>query len=288
LTVGDAAATTVDLLTYIEHIRLLCCEFEIRTNSQHVINRLSYITQRAEQDMPVVHRFTVTITWTGDEFRLSGDGIDDFELSATSTLEALYQHLHHCALAAMPDHIRMRAVTGTYAARSFLIAGPARAGKTTLALHLMLGGLDIGGDELVLLRDRMAVAFPRKFYAREDSIGHVPGLRANDRFAVCVSNPREGRVVGLDPLEFGKPWRIAPASVSKIFYIEPNYGARTTLRRCGKVDMIQRILPQCTPPISGRRDWLSDLCATVEGANTFVVELGDLKTALAAIAGVLG
>jgi hypothetical protein len=30
------------------------------------------------------------------------------------------------------------------------------------------------------------------------------------------------------------------------------------------------------------------LCATVEGANTFVVELGDLETALAAIAGVLG
>src|SRR5271157_1667866 len=103
--------------------------------------------QRADQDVPVTHRSTVTITWSGAEFWLSGDGINDFELSVTSVLETLYQHLHHSAIAAMPDHIRMRAVTGMHAARSFLIAGPPRAGKTTLALRLMLGGFDITGDD---------------------------------------------------------------------------------------------------------------------------------------------
>jgi hypothetical protein len=91
-------------LIYVEHIRLLTCEFEIRTNSPDVVNRLRHITQRAEQDVPVAHRSTVTIIWSGDEFRLSGSGIDDFELSATSALEALYQRLHHRAIAAMPDH----------------------------------------------------------------------------------------------------------------------------------------------------------------------------------------
>jgi len=97
-------------LSYVEHIRLLSCEFEIRTNSQELIDRLSYITQRAEQDVSVAHRCAVTITWTGDEFSISGDGMeDDFEFSVTSALETLYERLHGRAIAALPDHIRINA-----------------------------------------------------------------------------------------------------------------------------------------------------------------------------------
>jgi len=276
-------------LSYVEHIRLLSCEFEIRTNSQELIDRLSYITQRAEQDVSVAHRCAVTITWTGDEFSISGDGMeDDFEFSVTSALETLYERLHGRAIAALPDHIRINAASGIHAGRSFLIIGPARAGKTTLALGLMLEGLDITGDELALLRDGKAVAFPRKFYVREDSIRHVPKLRIMERFAACVANPQEGRLVALDPLEFGKPWRIAPASVSTMLYIEPNHGAGTTLRRSGKVEMTRHMLLHCAPPISRRRNWLGDLCATVDQANTYVIELGDIASAVAATIGVFG
>jgi len=140
LIVGDAASTTFDSLTYIEHIRLLCCEFEIQTNSQDVIKGLSYITQRAEQDVPLVQRCTVTITWTGDEYRISGDGMEeDFELSVTSALETVCQRLHSQAIAALPDHIRIGAASGIHAEHAFLMIGPEGAGKTTLALSLMMG-----------------------------------------------------------------------------------------------------------------------------------------------------
>ncbi len=133
----------VETPTYADRIRLLCCEFEIRTNSQDVINRLCYITQRAEQDVPVAHQCTViitrSITWTGDEFRISGDGIEDeFEFTATSAVETLYKRLNGCAIAALPDYIRINAASGMHAGGSFLILGPERAGTTTLALSLML------------------------------------------------------------------------------------------------------------------------------------------------------
>jgi hypothetical protein len=285
----NAAPEGADPLTYVEYVRLLACEFEIRTNSQDFIDRLSYITQRAEQDVPVTHRSTVTIAWTGDEFRISGGGMDDdFELGATSALETLYQRLHRRAIAALPDHIRMQAASGMHAGRSFLMVGPKRAGNTTLALRLMLGGLDITGDELVLLRDGKAVAFPRKFQVGEDSLALIPRLTTMKKFSPSINNPQKSRLVGLDPLAFGKPWRIAPASVSTILYIEPNHGARTALLRCGKVEMTRHVLPRCAPPVSGRRDWLRDLCATVEQADTFVIELGDLESALTATMGVLG
>lgn len=287
--VGDSAGARANPLSYVEHIRLLSCEFEIRTNSPELVDRLSYITQRAEQDVTVEQRCTITVTWTGDEFRVHGDGMDDdFEFSVTSALETLYQRLYGQAIATLPDHIRINAASGMQGARSFLIMGPERAGKTALALSLMLEGIDITGDGLVLLRDGEALPVPRKFHLREDSIGRVPGLRVIDRFAGCINNPQEGRVVALDPLEFGKPWRIAPALVSTMLYIEPYDGARTTLLRCGKVEMIRRVLPHCAPPISGRRDWLGDLCATIDRAETFVIKLGDLDSAVAATKGVLG
>jgi hypothetical protein len=280
-------AASADLLTYVEYIRLLACEFEIRTNSQDVAHGLSYITQRAEQDVPVVQHRTMTVTWTADEFQLSGDGIDDFELSATSAVETLYQHLHHGAIAAMPDHIRMRAATGMHAAQSFLIVGPPRAGKTTLALRLMLGGLDISGDELALLHEGMVVAFPRKFQVAEDSLALMPNLTIMQPYTPAIINPQESRFVGLDPPGFGKPWRIAPAPVSAVLYIEPNFGGRSTLRRSGKVEMVRRVLPHCALPISGRQDWLGDLCATINRAEAFVIELGDLNSASSAIIEVL-
>jgi hypothetical protein len=52
--------------------------------------------------------------------------------------------------------------------------------------------------------------------------------------------------------------------------------------------MTRRVLPQCARPISGRRDWLGDLCATVDRAETFVIEFGDLDSAMLAMRGVLG
>jgi hypothetical protein len=275
-------------MTYVEYIRLLSCEFEIRTNSPEMMDRLSLIMPRAEQDVPVVERCTVTVDWTGDEFRIDIDGVDqDFELSAISALETLYQHLQRRAIAALPDHIRIVAVTGMHAGSAFLLVGPERAGKTTLALSLMFEGIEITGDQLALLRDGEALAFPRKFYAREESLSRVPQLGLFDKFSDRIANPQQYRVVGLDPLEFGKPWRIAPAAVSTMLYIEPNFGGRSILRRSGKVEIIRRVMAHCAPPISGRQGWLADLCTTIDRARTFIIELGDLDPAVAAIIEVL-
>ena len=276
-------------MTYVNHARLLSCEFEIRTNSRELMDLFSSVTQRAEQNVPVLERCAATVDWTGDEFRIDIGGVaDDFELSVTSALVTLYHRLHSRAIAALPDHIRIYAASGIHAGSAFLIIGPEGAGKTTLAVALMLEGVEVTGDWLVLLRDGEALAFPRKFHAREDSLSLLPGLELLDRFAGRIGNPQDGRIVGLDPLEFGKPWKIAPAAVSTIFYIEPNHGSRSELRRSGKVEMTRRVMPHCAPPLSGRQGWLGDLCATVDRADTFVIEFGDIDTALAATLRALG
>jgi hypothetical protein len=281
--------TGSSFVTYTAHIRLLACEFEILTNSRDVMALLAFLTQRADQDMPIVERGAVTVTWTGDEFRFEGDGIEaDFELGLPSAVDALYRHMYGRAIAALPDHIRVGAACGTQRGWSFLIAGPQGVGKTVLALHLLLDGFDITGDALTLLRGGEAVPFPRKFELRQDCLPQLPKLASMERFASIARNPQGERVVALDPHAFGKPWRISPAPVAAIFCLEPNFGAaRTTLLPCAKVDTVRRLIAQCTPPVSGRRDWLADLCATVDRADTYVITLGDLASASTAIGSAL-
>ncbi len=276
----------VDALLYVEHFRLLSTEFEIRTNSRALIKRLSALSLRAEQDLPIVQRCTVTITWIDDEFRIRGDGFDDFELSVTGTLETLLQGMQRRALVPLADHIALRAVTGQHQERSFLIVGSRNSGKSTLALRLLLGGLEVSGDETALLCHGSAVAFPRRFLLRGESLALMPKASHLEGFA-GMRDPRALRLAAVDPLDVGRPWRISPAPVSTVVCLEPNYGLRTRLVRCGKVDMIRRVIPQCRPPISARKDWVSDVAATVNQAGTFVIELGDLDSALAEIKEVL-
>ncbi len=71
---------------------------------------------------------------------------------------------------------------------------------------------------------------------------------------------------------------------SRRFSLYLNFGvARSTLLPCAKVDMVRRLIALCAPPVSGRRDWLADLCATVDRADTYVLALGDLASAATAI-----
>jgi hypothetical protein len=275
-------------MNYVEHIRLLCCEFEIQTNSPEIYRLLHHVTQRAEQNVPVVHRESLTITWTDGEFRITGDDMEeDFELSASCAVESIYQHLHGRAIATLPDHIRVNAACGMHEEHSFLIVGPQPAGRTTLTISLLLDGVDMNGDGLVLLHDGEALPFPRRFHLAEEGIARLPKLKSIGRFAARAENPQEGRLVSLDPLELAMPWRIAPAAVSALFYIEPNHGAETKMSRSGKVEMIRRVLPHCAPPLSGRRDWVGDICTTLDRADTFVIELGDLTSAVAQIVSAL-
>jgi len=97
----------VEALEFTERVRLLWCEFTVRTNSEMVWNLLRAITPHAKQNMPVTLRFDLSVTWSKDEFRILGEGIDDFEFSPVMTVQAVYQAMQDLTLAAVPDHIPM-------------------------------------------------------------------------------------------------------------------------------------------------------------------------------------
>jgi hypothetical protein len=273
----------------VERIQLLSCEFEIRTNSLELLDRVCCLAPRVQQEYSISQRSAISITWTGEEFRISnGDGVEDYELSTTTVIEQIFKRMHRLALANLPDHIRLRAVTGIQAGRVFLIAGPKHSGKTTLAVSLLLAGYDVCGDELALVLDGQAVAFPRKFLVRGDCLELLPQLKTYQEFTDSASHSARDTLIAIDPTGLGKPWHLMPLDVSAFFLLEPNYGARTTIQPCGKLEILRHIIPQCTPPSSRRANWIGDMSRTVDNTDTFVLRFGELNSAVLAIKEILG
>jgi len=273
---------------HLERIQFLSSEFEIRTNSRELLDRVCCLAPRVQQEFSILHGCRISIDWTGEDFRISNsDGDEDYELSSTAVIERLFKHMHRLALANLPDHTRLRAVTVNQAGQAFLIVGPKCSGKTTLAVSLLLAGYDVCGDELALLQDGHAIAFPRRFLVRGDCVELLPQLKSYQEFVDSASHPARETLIAVDPTGLGKPWRLIPLEVSAFFLLEPNYGARTSIQPSGKLEMLRHIIPQCTPPASNRANWIGDMSCTVDNTRTFTLRLGELNSAVLAIKEIL-
>jgi hypothetical protein len=272
-----------DPLSYVETFQILACEIRIETESLEVAERLRYMVQHASQDHEVTDRVVYEIAQGGDDWLLRENGaVVATERSSQIIFEILFKRVHQRSFAALPDDIRIHAASGVHNGGMFLLVGNHHAGKTTLAIALLASGMRIVGDELVVLRNGVAAAYPRKFYPREASFDLIPRLKD-----VTHTLPRvflaDGPRMAVDPLTFNSPWHIARQPITAIFYLDPNFGSRTRASPCPKIDMTRLVMEQCAPPGSGRRDWIGDLCAMVNGASAHMLALGDLDSAVTVV-----
>lgn len=271
-----------------DRFQLLATEFTIDTDSDDVRRRIREAAPSPRQEIGILHCHTLAARQVDGEFRIAGgSGGDDFELTAFYAAENLLRRMHRDALAALPDHVRLRAVIGRGAGGSFLIAGPRNSGKTTLALRLLFEGCDVSGDDLVLVADGRAMAFPWRFRVNEPSVALLPQLRALPTVVARKGALARDWWFPADPTDFGRDWDISPATVGAVFYLEANHGARSRVIETGKLDMARRLLAQATAPPSGRRQWIGDIARMLDGARTCLVELGDPESAVIAMKGLL-
>jgi len=268
-------------LTRSRSIRILSTQFTITSNRPELIERLPYVAQCADQDLPLKEHCDISVMWDDGEYLISGGGApDECELSLEIAFSNLFSRLHDHSMLHYADHTRIHAASGFGPRGLVLLVGEKTAGKSTLATHLLLEGFEMVGDELVLLKDGEAITFPRNFYLRTGFADLLPKLAhpalANPPF---VSSEAAGKLIAVDPKTLGYPWSIRPAAVQALVVLQPNHGRPTQLQPCSKVEMVRQVLPQSSPPSSGRRDWLADMCKTIDGADTVVAQMGDLSSA---------
>lgn len=279
----DARRRIADLKHRIA-FQILACTFEIRTDSVELVESLRYLVQQAEQDYPVSQHHTYAVYRDDDRIAIAENMEPcDFELANASILENLFKRVHNKAFEALPNHVRIHAASGFLGDRFFIFSGDKYAGKSTLTLKLLHEGFDMLGDELVMLNHEEAVTFPRKMYVRRSCLDLLPEFRALSESLPFVSNATEPHMIAFDPLDVGKRWDIRPSPLGVVIYIESNHGGRSRLVRCGKLDMVQKIILQCTPPIAPSNEWVGAVTAAVNRADTFVLEFGDLESAVKAL-----
>lgn len=247
------------------------------------------MVQHADHDIPLVERVDMSVLWEDGEYRIGGGGAGvDTEFNLGTAVDTLIARMHHAALRPFATHTRIHAASGIGPDGMVLLVGDKRSGKTTLAAHLLLQGFEMLGDELVLLRGGQAVTFPRRFYLRPAALDLLPGLGSLAGGAPSAENDREGRMVAVDPPMLGRPWRIRPAPIAAVVFIEPNHTGTSRIATCPKLEMVRQVLAQCSPPASAGAGWVSDLCRTINRCTTVTAHLGDLPTATEALRRFLG
>jgi len=102
-----------------------------------------------------------------------------------------------------------------------LCTGPEGAGKSTLALRLLLDGFTVLGDESVVVRGRDVVAVARPLHCKPGAEVAVPELAALDPLVPAIDGIRI-----VDPGRLGRPWSLGIASLDHVVVLttEPGEG----------------------------------------------------------------
>jgi len=212
-------------------------------------------------------------------YRIEEDGAERaVKPTPEAAAVALGRRIHELALAALPEFTKIHAGCASWRGRQLLAVGPPRSGKTTLMARLLYEGFAVSGDELALVRAGQALAYPRRFGVRPQTLSLVPQMAF-----LAGKTPSGSEAVVVDPAELGFDWTIAPAPVDAVFFLEPNHGGRTHLRPCPQYLMAQRIMSQSTPPDAGRRAWIRDVCGILNPARCYTLRVGDLDVAVGAL-----
>jgi len=268
-------------------VQVLACEFRVVTDVEPLVRWLDEVRASAAQDYPVSRWHRLEVRAEAGGFRVREDGGDG---TVRPTLgdagDLVLRRIHELAFDALADYTKVHAGSATWGGRRFLVVGAGRAGKSTLMTRLLYEGFAVEGDEMVLLREGRAIAYPRRFGIRRATLDLVPQLRslAPERAATPEPPGSPGfQILALDPVQAGFAWRIRPGVVDDLFFLDGRHRGPTVASPCPTPGAVRRIMAQSSPPRGGKAAWVRDVSATVAGARCHALTVGDLDSAVEAL-----
>ena len=268
-------------------MHVLACEFHIVTDIEPFVLWLDAVRSSATQDYPVSRRYRIDVHREAGGFRVREDGSDQgLESSLEGAGAIVVQRIHELAFEAVADYTKVHAGSATWRGRRFLVVGAGRAGKSTLMTRLLCEGFPVEGDELVLLREGRAVAYPRRFGIRRPTLGLVPQVGALAPALAGTPDPLGAggyHVLALDPAQLGFAWQIRPGPVDHVFLLDGFHEGRSRAADCATHVAMRRVMAQSTPPRRGPAAWVRDVSTAVARARCHTLALGDLDSAVAVL-----
>jgi hypothetical protein len=267
-------------------VQLVASAFDLATDDDSVARRLDDLLHSAQQQYPVRVRHALSV-WrsaqTGWHFA-EDDRPPTLADSIDAAIDLVDRRIHELALDALADHTKLHAGCAVWAGRRFLVVGRGGAGKTTLMTRL-LGeeGCQVEGDELVLLHDGEAVAYPRRFGVRRLTLSLVPevgALAPHLTDGPGALEPGGYHVLALDPARLNVPWRIGYGTVDVVFLLGERISGASRLSSCETAAALTRLMDQSAGPASGSGAWVRDLATLARNARLFELNVADLDSAV--------
>lgn len=269
-------------------MHLLACAFALRLDCGRLAGWLDDSLPQARQEFPVSRHYRFEVTQAGGRYRIR-EG--DLEIGVASDHgaagEAVLARMHGLAMEALATYTKVHAGCAELKGRRVLVVGPGRSGKTTLMTRLLYEGFEVQGDEMVLLRDGVAVSYPRRFGIRQPTLTLVPPTEALAPEGARSPNSHGYQVFALDPSRAGFPWRIAPGPVDVVVFLDARRGEPSHLSPCPQHLMVQQVMSQSTAPSRGKPQWIRDVSDLVGRARCYTLAFGELDSAVAALRRVL-
>lgn len=253
----------------------------IVTDCEILLRRLRHLKVSAKQDTPFSGDILIEVLKRNGRYVIEEAG-ETLISSVDPEWVTLYVNelinfrlAHH-----LKGFVRIHAACGSLNGSRFLLVGGKGAGKTTLITRLLFEGMDVEGDERVLLRGREHIALPRKFHLKEGLFGLIPQLDAIRKGLTSYPTSYGGRFCFFDPLDAACPWQIRWGETNTLFYLEPNHGSKTEVEACPGWRMAQELTTQSVDFDTNPEPQMSELCRMVTESNKFVMRLGDLDSAV--------
>ena len=269
--------------------QMLTCAIDIAVDDPEVIAALRYLVQQAEQAVEPQARVRYDVTGGPEGFRILEDGVlIGIEARPHDVMYVIYNRAHEAAYRTLPAHARIHAGCATVAGRRVVLVGSKEVGKTTLILRLIHDGIEVHGDELVLITaDGRAWPYPRLFHVRPTTFPLIPELTGREE-EFPVSRLSNGQVVyGVSPTDLGQDWRIAPAPIDAVVYLERNHGAETSAREITPEAALQRLSQHTSFP-ERSVEWFALLFGLVKQARNLVLINGGPQEAAAIVKNIWG
>jgi hypothetical protein len=264
--------------------RVLSSEFSVSVDEENAARVLDTLPFHAVQDVAATHRHRLEVVREDQGYRIREDGQAQAHLlDAEAVGSSVQDRINALALAEMSGHAKLHAGCATLGGRGALFAGPGRSGKTTLMTRLLHEGFAVQGDDTVVLRDGDAMAVPRRFRVRRGTLTLVPQLSARAPAWALESPPNGYHVVVVDPVDLGFGWRITPVPVDVVFFLVPNHGSPSRAIPCPRYRMASMLMTESVPPAAGARALIREIAALVGRADCYVLELGELDSAVTAV-----
>jgi hypothetical protein len=263
---------------------VLTSEFWVSVDGEDAARVLDALPFHAVQDVTATRRHRLEVVREEQGYSIREDGQTREHLfDAESLGSSVQDRIQALALAGMASHAKLHAGCATQRGRGVLFVGPGRSGKTTLMTRLLYEGFAVQGDDTVVLRDGCAMAVPRRFRVRRGTLALVPQLSSRAPAWALEGPPNGYHVVAVDPVDLGFTWRIGPVPVEVVFFLVPGHGSPSRAIPYPRYRMASLIMSESVPPAEGARAWIREIAMLVGRAQCYVLELGELDSAVTVV-----